>query len=158
MALNTSFTLWSGFFSSDQEGRHDGVVFSVLLPDPCQQLDEQVHFLRVQEVLMGDLRDAFRMDLLIADGLSRHEGSQDGDLAAGVVPFHIRFGIALRIALFLGLLQAFLKAASVLGHMGEDVIGGPVQDAADQLDLFRRERHVQGTDDGIPPPTLASNR
>ena len=135
-------------FLPDQERGHHGVIFPIHLSDAGKQLDKLVHFMRIKEVLAGDLRDSFRIYFFVTCGFSCHEGGENGNLAAGVIAFHIRFGIAFRVTLLLCFLQAGLKIAALLSHAGEDVVGGSIQDSVDQLNPLRGQCRVQGTDDG----------
>ena len=105
-------------FLPDQERGHHGVIFPIHLSDAGKQLDELVHFMRVKEVLAGDFRDSFRVDLFVTGGFSCHEGGENGNLAAGVIALHIRFGIAFRVALLLCFLQAGLKVTAFFRHAG----------------------------------------
>ena len=110
----------------DQEGRYHGEELSVLLLAHGQQLHGPAQLFRVLDILRRDLCDAFRVNILKIYLAAADQGGQDGDLPAGVVAFHIRLRIALRVALCLGVLKRRVEINAAVAHFRQNIIGRPV--------------------------------
>ncbi len=65
----------------------------------------------------------------------------------GVGAIHVKRRVGLGVALALGLLQNVGVAAAILGHAGEDVVAGAVEDALQREDLIGGEPLAEGADD-----------
>ena len=111
---------------ADHKGGDLGMPSALLLPSLCQKLDSHPAGMGIGKIRFRDFSDSFRINILIIYVFSVHKGGKNGNLAAGVIPFHVRLGIALRIALLLGFFQSFLKSGPLLFHFGKDIVGGAV--------------------------------
>ncbi len=63
--------------------------------------------------LAGDLGDSLCVDVLVIHLVTKSQGGKDSYLPAGIITFHIRLGIALRITQSLGVLQGTVKIGTV---------------------------------------------
>ena len=88
------------------------------------------------------------MDCLRVDLPAVGQGSQDADFAAGVDAIDVGGGVALSVAERLRLLQRLGEGAVFAAHLGEDEVGGAVEDALDVVDLVGAQALVQRPDDG----------
>ena len=82
----------------------------------AQQLDGMIRGIGIFEIRRGDLRDALGGNLLGIHIFAEHQGRQDRNLTAGIVAFHIRFRITLRISLVLCFLQHGGKISALFFH------------------------------------------
>ena len=98
----------------------------------AKELDCAVKLLRITEIIGINLRNALTGNLRELDVSSGNKGSQNRNLAAGIVALNIRLRILLRIAVVLCLLQRDLKRKSFLLHLGQNVVRRSVQDAHDR--------------------------
>ena len=135
-------------FIVHQEGRHHCIAAFRQIFAGGEELDLSVDRPRVIHILRRDPGDAFRVDFFIIDEFPIGQGGKDGDLAAGVVAFHIGGGVCLGIAFLLRFLKNFVKVGAFHIHLVQHVVGGPVQDARDLRDLVGRQGSVDGADDG----------
>ena len=94
-----------------------------------QELDPVAELGRVLDVLPGDRRDAFRMDVLEVHGGAEGDRRQDLELVRRVHAFDIQRGVGLRVAVRLRLLEDDGEVEPLVGHLGQDVIAGAVDDA-----------------------------
>ena len=76
------------------------------------------------------------------------QAHEDGQLVGRVDPFHVQGGIGFGEPLGLGLGQGLGIGGAASGHLGEDVIGGAVQDAEQLQDPVGGQPLAQGQDDG----------
>ena len=138
-----------GMLHRKHERRHHRAHASVLKdPAPGQKLDRHARRPGVGEIGRGYLRDSLCHDPVRGHVLPGEHIRQYGYLAPCVKPLHICLGVALRIAQLLGLLQHLPVVRPFLFHLGQDEVGGAVQDACHRLHPVRRQRAVDGTDDG----------
>jgi len=56
---------------------------------------------------------------------------QNGQLVSGVPALNVVGGISLSISQFLSLLQRLAESHALLGHPGENVVGGAIDDGID---------------------------
>ncbi len=107
--------------------------------------------LGVLDVHGGDPGDPLGVNILQLDLDSVGQGEEDAQLMGGVDALHIQGGVCFGIPEFLGLFQNLGKVQPLLSHLRQDVVGGPVQNAEDDLDLVGHQPFFQRTDDGDPP-------
>ena len=115
---------------------------------PAQELHPEARLPgdgHVPEVQGGD---ALHGDLLRGRFMAEGQIRQDAGLAPGVDAGHVRRGVRLGVALFLGGLQGGPEGLAPLRHLGEDVVGGAVEDAVDLLDLVGPQAVHQGVQQG----------
>ena len=115
---------------------------------PAQELHPEARLPgdgHVPEVQGGD---ALHGDLLRGRFMAEGQIRQDAGLAPGVDAGHIRRGVRLGVALFLGGLQGGPEGLTVLRHLGQDIVGGSVEDAVDLLDLVGPQAVHQGVQQG----------
>ena len=123
----------------------DGVL--VELFDGADQLDHAAPCFRIFHISRFDLGDTLGMYRVGIDMLAEREGGEDTDLAACVMTLDVRLGIAFRIAQLLCELERFIKAHTLMDHLGEDEVSGAVEDARDLADVVRDQTLVDRTDD-----------
>ena len=87
------------------------------------------------------------MHVGIDDVRPERQRGKDGGLGRGVVPLHVRRGVALGQPELLRVAQDVVVAVALFLHAGEDVIGRPVDDPHDAQDLLTRQRLAQRPDD-----------
>ena len=75
------------------------------------------------------------------------ERGEDGRLGPGVEALDVGGGVPLGVAQLLGLGQGLAVAGALLGHAGEDEVGGAVDDAHDAADVLARQRLAQRAQD-----------
>ena len=75
------------------------------------------------------------------------DAGDDGGLGPGVVALDVGGGVALGVAQRLGLGQGLGVGGAGLGHAGEDVVGGAVDDAHHPGDALAHQRLAQRPDD-----------
>ena len=104
----------------------------------AEQLQRQPELLGVGDVVGLDLGDPLVGD--VGQGHRRAEGEprEDRHLRRRVGPAHVVGGIRLRVAELLGAPQRVGVGRAGGGHLGEDEVGGPVDDPEDLGDLGRR--------------------
>jgi hypothetical protein len=98
------------------------------------------------DVGRGDARDALVVDVAGHDPRPEGDHGDDGGLGPGVEALHVGGGVALGVAQALGLGQRLLVRGAVLGHAGQDEIGGAVDDAGDPGDALAGQRLAQRPD------------
>ena len=79
--------------------------------------------------------------------LTEGQGGQNADLAAGIVALDVGGRILLGVAVDLRLTQRVLEGDAVVDHLGQDVVGGAVEDAADLVELVGSEALEHRADD-----------
>jgi hypothetical protein len=115
------------------------------LGDP-EQLQREAELLRVGEVVRLDLLDALIGDVLQLHGRPEGEPGEDRHLRRGIGTADVIARVRLRIAEILGLLQGLLVGEATPGHLGEDVVGGAVDDPEHLLDRDRAEALLDHAD------------
>ena len=125
-----------------------GIIGAVHLAAGSKQSYDPAKLLSVKHILFCHMGDALRRNRLIIDLLSCHYRAKDRYLAAGIISFDVRFRIALRVTLLLRLLENTGHLASVMVHLGQDIIRRSVQYACYLIDIIYRQHAArQGTDD-----------
>ena len=94
--------------------------------------------------------DPFTFDFPRRDPLAEGEAGEDRGLERSIAPGDIIGGVGLGVAETLGLGQGVVIAAALFGHRGEDVVGGPVHDAAHHIDVLAGETLGQGANHRDP--------
>ena len=92
--------------------------------------------------------DPFRGDRLAAHQATKGKSGEDGDLVGGVTAFNISGRIGFGVAQGLGVSQDIAVASTLFRHAGEDVVGGPVDDAADPFNAVAAKRLFERFKDG----------
>ena len=90
-------------------------------------------------------------NILIIHIMSKRNGGQNRNLAAGIPPFYICSGISLCIASFLSFFQRCIKLRTFRIHSAEDIIRRSIQNAGNFFYLICRQRRMQRADNGNPP-------
>ena len=112
------------------------------------QLDRVSHLGRQRSGDVGDLGDAFRINVLRRDQLAIGQCCQDDDLTCGVLTLDIGVGILLGVALLLRVTQNGIKGKSLVLHFGQHIVGGAVENTVDGENTVGVEVVHQRTDDG----------
>ena len=115
-----------------------------------QKFDGHSHFLCVHHIFSRHFCNAFCIDIFEVHLLAGDQRRKDRDLPAGVIAFHIRLRIALRIPFILRLFEDLVIVRALVKHLCEHIICRSVQDSRDLLDHIRRHRGVQRTDNRDP--------
>ena len=108
------------------------------LGDP-EQLQREAELLGVGEVVGLDRLDPLVGDLVEADRRAEGEPREDRHLRRGVGAVDVLGRVGLGVAELLGLGQGVLVGGAGARHLGEDEVGGAVDDPEDLLDLDRAE-------------------
>ena len=95
----------------------------------------------------ADLRDAFGVDTRDGEEPSGYERGKDDEFARRVEPLDIRARIALGVAAFLRVCKRVGKGGSVGEHLGQDIVGRSVEDAAHLGDLVLPEHRDDRRED-----------
>ena len=110
------------------------------------QLQPQAELAGVLHVVALQLLDALVADLVEAHGRPEGQARQDRHLGRRVAAVDVLARIGLGVAQPLGLGQRLLVGESAR-HLGEDEVGGAVDDAVDAIDVGGGERLGQHADD-----------
>src|SRR5690606_6658361 len=94
-----------------------------------QQLDGAAERLGGLEVGRGHLGDALPVDVVGGGAGVEGDRGQDGGLGGGVVTLDVGGGVGLGVAQRAGVGQGRGVIGSGGGHLGQDVVGGAVDDA-----------------------------
>lgn len=113
-----------------------------------EELDGKAEVFGVGDVGGGDGADAFAVDLGAIDAAPVGKAGKDGDLVGGIEAVHIGGGIGFGVAEGLGIGEDIGEVTALMGHAGEDVVGGAVDDAGDAGDAVGAEGLLEGLDDG----------
>ena len=141
-----------GTVPAHQMGGHIGRLPPVRQTQgPAQQLHPVSGLAGNGHILQIQSADSLDADLLRQDLLPPGQIREDAYLPPCVQPLHVGGGILLGVALGLGLLQGLVKGDAALHHPGEDIVGGPIEDAHDFLDLIPRQALEQGAQHGNAP-------
>ncbi len=130
------------------QGRMDAqfdAVFLVL--GDAQQLDPVAQLLGVLDVHGVEFGDALDIGLVELHRNAKGDGRHDGGLVGGIDAFNVKGRIGLGVAQALGLPQHVGEGQALVAHLGQDEIGGAVDDAGQPLDAVGREALAQGLDD-----------
>ena len=79
---------------------------------------------------------------------AKGQRSQNADFTAGIVAFHIGRRVALCIAQLLGQRQSVIKGHLLPNHLGEDEIGGAVENTGNPDHVVGRQTLADGPDNG----------
>ena len=115
-----------------EKGRfHHSHHRAVLYPAGCGiQLADIPLFVKAGDVLPRDAGNAGDRDLLLGKaGIEGHVGA-DHQLAADIQPLDIRGGVGLGIAQPLGILQDRIVVIALFVHDIQNIVGGPIHNAA----------------------------
>ena len=116
-------------------------------PRDAEELDAIAQFLRVADVLAGQLRDAFGVDLVELHRHAEGDRRHDRELVRGVDALDVERGIGLGIAARLRLGQHRRERRALGAHLGQDEVGRAVDDAGDPFDPVGGEPFAQRLDD-----------
>ena len=94
-----------------------------------QQLDGAAQRARGDEVGRGDLGDALAINVVGGHPGVEGDGGQDRGFGRGVVAFDVGGGIGLGVAERAGVGQGAVVVGAGAVHLGQDVVGGAVDDA-----------------------------
>jgi len=135
-----------------EHGRMDPQLHLIPIPFPDgKQLDAIAELRAILDIEGGDGRYPLDKDVVEVHPDPEGQGGQDGELMGGISPLHVEGGVGLGIAQALGILEHLAKPFLFLGHPGQDVVGGPVQDREDRDDPVGHQPFSEGADDGDAP-------
>jgi hypothetical protein len=124
----------------EEAGEHPHADLAVADPlRDAEQLQREAELLRVSEVVRLDPLDPLIGDVLELDRGPEREPREDRHLGRGVRAADIVGRVGLGVAKVLGLLQRLIVREPAPRHLGEDVVGRPVDDPEDLLDRDRPE-------------------
>ena len=95
--------------------------------------------------------DAFDMNEVLGNPEAVGEGGEDDGLVGGIPTGNVEGRIGFGEAFVLGFLEGILVAEAGLGHAGEDVVAGAVDDAVDGDDVIADEAFLEDLNDGDAP-------
>jgi hypothetical protein len=113
----------------------------------AQQLDAVAELLGVADVLRSELGDALDVGLVELHRDAERDGAHDGRLVRRVDAFDVEGRVGLGVAQALGFLQHHVEVEALVAHLGQDEVGGAVDDAGDPLDAVGGEAFAQRLDD-----------
>ena len=102
----------------------------------------------IGDVQCADLRDALGKTALELERNTEGQRAENGQLVRRVDAFDVEARIGLRIAQRLGLGEDIGEVATLVAHLGQDEVTGPVDNACDPIDVVCRQAFAQGLDDG----------
>ena len=113
----------------------------------AEQLDDVAQPLGHRDVGGGDAADALVVHVAGDDAGAERDGGHDRGLGAGVVALDIGRWVALGEAQRLRLGEGHRVVGALLGHLGEDEVGGAVDDAHHPADRLAAQALAQGAHD-----------
>ena len=116
-----------------------------------EQLDDAAHGAGAGDVGAGDLGDALAVDVGGGDPGVEGQRGEDRRLGRGVEALDVGGRVGLGVAERLRLLERVGEAGAALGHPGEDVVGGAVDDAEHPADPVAGQRLAQRPQDRDRP-------
>jgi hypothetical protein len=125
---------------------HTDLTGRLVLLGDAQQLDDVAQPAGHGDVVGGDAADSLVVDVAGDDLHAEGDGRDDGRLGTCVEPFDIGRGIALGEPQGLRLGQRDAVVGTVFGHLGQDEVGGAVDDAHDAPDRLAAQALAQRAD------------
>ena len=116
--------------------------------DLTQQLNHAAGRGHIGHIFQGDLGDTFRLHLRGIHMLAKGQGSQNAHLAAGVMALHIGGGVLLCKTVGLGQRQCICKGHILLDHLGQNKVGGAIENTGNALNMIGRQALSHGTNNG----------
>ena len=113
-----------------------------------QGLDGVAQFGGVTKVLRGQAADALGVNGVVGDGAMEGEAAQYGQLVGGVDALNVVGGIRFGVAPGLGFGEGGGEGRLALRHLGQDVVGGAVDDGTDGTDVVGEQVGHQAAHDG----------
>ncbi|KFB71722.1 MAG: hypothetical protein AW09_003140 [Candidatus Accumulibacter phosphatis] len=113
----------------------------------AEQLDAVAELFSVPDVGRVELADAFDVRLLEAHRVAESNRRHDAELVRGVHALDVEGRIGLGVAEALRFLEHRGKGQTLVAHLGENEVGGAVDDAGDPLDAVGGETFAQCLDD-----------
>ena len=136
-----------GVCRGNEEGHDECQRLTVNLLGVTDQLHRAAQSLGDRHMISCNAGDAVRCDLVGIQKDSKGKRRQNGDLSCRVQTFYVGGGICLGVAQTLCLLEDLLKSGSLTDHLGEDKVGGTVEDSAHRHDLVGGKVGLHRTDD-----------
>ena len=112
----------------------------------ADQLQAEAELARVLEVVAVQVLDALVAHVVEMHRRAEREAREDRHLRGRVAAADVVAGVGLGVADALRLGER-LRVARAAGHLGEDEVGGAVDDPVDALDRRRRERLLEHAHD-----------
>src|SRR5690606_36436136 len=136
---------------ADQRGVHAQLDAVVAAASDAQQLDAVTQAGRMLDVFRLELGNALNAGLVELHRNAECQRGQQGQLVRRIDPFDVEGGIGFRIAQTLGFGQYRVEGQAARLHLGEDEVGGAVDDASDPLDAVGGQTFTHRLDDGDAP-------
>ena len=99
------------------------------------------------DIGLGDVGNAFQIDLVGGDLRAEGEGGQERQFVRGVIAFNVKCRIGFGIAKPLRVREAGFKRQALLLHAGEDIVAGAVENAEHAGDCIAGQRLAHDLDD-----------
>ena len=113
----------------------------------AQQLDLVTHLGGIADIVKGDRLDAFDVDGLEVHFRAKGQRGQHRQLVRGIETADVEGRVSLGIAQRLRLLQHVAEGPALVGHLGEDVVAGAVENAEQLAGAVARQPLADGLDD-----------
>ena len=117
----------------------------------ARQLDRVAQALGEFDIHRSDTGDPLPHDLVAGHVVTEGDTGQNGRLGGGVIALDVGGRVPLGQAQRLSLGQNVGIVGPLLGHLGEDEVGGPVDDPHHPVDPFPGQRFSQGAHQGDGP-------
>ena len=132
---------------ADQVGSNEQASLVADLFGNGYKTDNTAELFCKSNILARDVFDTLDIgDIVIGDVFAERDACKDSDLSCGVKACDICVGVCLGIAQFLRRLQSLGKALALALHVGEDIVGGAVEDTCDANDIVGCEAFVKRCD------------
>ena len=113
----------------------------------AQQLDAVAQLLGITDVHRLQRADALDMRLVELHRHAKGDGAHDGRLVGGIDALDVEGGVGFGVAQALRLLEHDAEVEPLRAHLGQDEVGGAVDDAGDPFDAVRGQALAQRLDD-----------
>ena len=131
----------------DQGWMHAHLGAVRLVTGDAQMLDAVSELFGVGHVVAGDAADALDIDLVELQRDAEGDGGQDGQLVSGVDALDVESRIGLGVAQRLRLGQHLREVAALVAHLGQNEVGGAVDDARHPFDAVAGQALADRLDD-----------
>ena len=116
-------------------------------PGNTQELDAVPQLFGMLDIGGIEFGDPFDVGLVELHRVAKGNRAHDGQLVRSIDSFDIEGRIGFGVSQALRFLEDFVKRQPLAAHLGENEIGGPVDDPGDPFDAIGSQALAQGFDD-----------